>query len=197
LDGANIKETVFTGYIGDLVLNPQLVKNKNLYGTNIDGLTVKGSFDDVNIKCMSTKGFKGEIIINPQRVLNKDLWHIDFNGIHLVGDYDEKNGTYGDPCFDDCRLCGTSFKGCIGNVVIALDKIWLDAILCDFTGVKLTGKTKNNDSIALMCSYYEEENGEKIYLTNSMVNGKESDKAEEKMITHKTKIRKISLFNYQ
>lgn len=200
LDGANIKETKFTGYIGDLVLNPQLVQNKDLYFTDINGLTINGSFDDVNVHCMQTKGFKGEIFINPQKVKEKNIWGIDFDGIHLVGDYDEKTGTYGDPCFDDCRLHSTSFKGCIGNIVIPLDKIWWGASLCNFTGVKLTGKMKNNESTGLMFSYYEDENGKKVYLTDDKDNSEEPDRDEisEEMITeqkidsHKTRKRKTN-----
>lgn len=175
LDGANIKETKFSGYIGDLVLNPQLVQNKDLYFTDITGLSVNGSFDGVNISCMKTKGFKGEIIINPQKVKEKDLSNIDFNGIKLVGEYDEKAGTYDDPCFYDCNIHGTSFKGCIGNIVIPLDKIQWHASMCNFTGVKLTGKVKDDENLALMFSYYEDENGKKIYLVNNKDNSEEPD----------------------
>ena len=192
LDGANIKETDFTGYIGNLVLNPQLVQNKNLYRTDISELTVKGSFDEVNIKGMYSEGFKGEIFVNPQKLPEKDLSFIDFNGIHLVGDYDEKTGTYGDPCFDDCKLFETKFKGCIGNVVIPLDKIGVGAPLCDFTGVKLIGKIKNWDILGLMHSYYIDENGKRISLNNGdYIEYPEEDKTnEEKINTHKTKVRK-------
>lgn len=201
LDGANIDETNFTGYIGDLVLNPQLVQNKSLYRTHINGLTVKGSFDGVNISCMETEGFKGEIIINPQKVKDKDLWCIDFNNIRLVGNYDENSGTYDEPCFVDCRLFETSFKGCVGNVIIPLDKLYCEAVhLCNFTGVKLTG---SNDNLSFSYSYYENDNGEKIYLTNNKDNSEEPDKDEivekthnqEKIGTHKTKIRKPNFIN--
>lgn len=193
LDGANIRETKFTGYIGDLVLNPQLIQNKDLYFTDINGLTVEGSFDGVNVSCMKTIGFKGEIIINPQKVKEKDLSNIDFNGIKFVGEYDEKNGTYGDPCFDDCNIHGTSFKGCIGNIVIPLDKIHWHASMCNFTGVKLTGKVKDDENLALMFSYYEDENGKKRYLVNNKDNSEEPDMeetTEEKLNTHKIRTRK-------
>jgi len=188
LDGANIEGTIFIDYIGNLFLNPQLVQNKSLYETYINGLTVKGSFDGVNIKNMHTEGFKGEIFINPQKVPEKDLRFIDFNGIHLVGDYDEKTGTYSDPCFDGCQLYETKFKGCIGNVVIPLDKIGWSAPLCDFTGVKLTGKINNTEDISLKYSYYEDENGKKIYLTNNSdyIEGPEDDKID----SHKTRTKK-------
>ena len=187
LDGANVEVTNFTGYIGDLVLNPQLVQNKSLFCTNINGLTVNGSFDDVNVSCMKTKGHKGEIIINPQRVLDKDLWCIDFNNIKLVGNYDENSGTYDDACFEGCRLYGTSFKGCIGNVVIPLDKLYYDVIsLCNFTGVKLTGARNNVD---LTSSFYEDENGKKIYLTDNKDNSE--DKEENNTYKNKSKIRSI------
>lgn len=196
LDGANIEATNFTGYIGDLVLNPQLVQNKSLYRTHINGITINGSFDGVNISCMKTEGFKGEIIINPQKVQNKDLWCIDFNNIRLVGSYDENTGTYDEPCFEDCRLFETSFKGCVGNVIIPLDKLHYEAVhLCNFTDVRLTG---SKDNLSFSYSYYENENGEKIYLTNNKNNSEEYQDVktdEEKMNTYKTRIRKPNLIN--
>lgn len=195
LDGANIEETKFTDYIGDLVLNPQLIQNKSLYFTDINGLTVNGSFDGVNVSCMKTTGFKGEIIINPQKVKEKDLSLIDFDGIKLVGDYDEKTGIYDDPCFDDCKLHDNSFKGCIGNIVIHLDKLHWSATMCNFTGVKLVGKIKGDQSTNLMYSYYEDENGKKIYLTYDKDNSEEPDKeetAEENIITHKIRTKKTN-----
>lgn len=195
LDGANIKETKFIGYIGDLVLNPQLIQNKDLYFTDINGLTVSGSFDGVNIRCMKTNGFKGEIIINPQKVHNKDLSNIDFNGIMFVGEYDEENETYDDPCFDGCDLHQNNFKGCIGNVVIHLDKLRWSASMCNFTGVKLTGKIRDDESLGLMYSYYEDENGKKIYLVNNKDNSEEPDKeetAEDNITTHKIRTKKTN-----
>ena len=200
LNGANIKQTNFTGYIGDLVLDPQLVQNKDLYFTKLNGITVNGSFDGVNISCMETEGFKGEIIINPQNVQNKDLWNVNFNGIHLVGDFDEKSGTYDDPCFDGCRLYATSFKGCIGNIVIPLDKLYSSAPLCNFTGVKLTGKIK--DYSLIFSSYYEDENGKKIYLTCDKDNSEEPDVDEKNVDTlpqqntvSKNKSRKLTIID--
>ncbi|MBQ8193706.1 MAG: hypothetical protein IJZ46_06515 [Bacilli bacterium] len=198
LDGANIEWTNFTGYIGDLTLNPQVIQNKSLYLTNISGLTVKGSFDDVKICCMYTKGFKGEILINPQKVKEKDLVLIDFNGVRFVGDYDEKTGTYGEPCFDGCRIHNNNFKGCIGNIVIHLDKLCGGASSCNFTGVKLMGEIKDVGSLGLMHSYYEDENGKKIYFDDKKVNNEEpnTDEIAEKIINddkvnnHKTRVRK-------
>ncbi len=179
LNGANIKNTDFTGYIGDLVLNPQLVQNKDLYFTNLNGITVNGSFDGVNVSCMKTEGFKGEIIINPQKVYNKDIWGIDMNGVQLIGDYNEVSGMYDDSCFEECRIYNTSFKGCIGNVVTPLDKLLWGANLCNFTGVKLTGNIK--DAGCVQFSYYEDEDGNKIYLTYDKDNSEEVDEEEKIM----------------
>jgi len=197
LDGANIKGTNFTGYIGDLVLNPQLIQNKNLDFTSLNGITVNGSFDGVYVSSMRTEGFKGEIIINPQKVAEKRLWCIDLNGVRLVGEYDEKTGTYNDPCFDGCSLHETSFKGCIGNVVIPLDKIYRSAALCNFTGVKLTGKIQDDEDITLLYSYYEDENGKKVYLIDDKDNSEEKDIDEKsvKINTHRTKTRKPTFIN--
>ena len=181
LNGANIHGTDFTDYIGDLVLDPQLVQNKDLYFTKLNGITVNGSFDGANVRCMQTTGFKGEIIINPQKVVDKNLHGIDFNGIQLVGDYDETSGIYSDPCFENCRIYDTSFKGCIGNVVIPLDKLLWGANSCNFTGVKLTGKVKDADLVRF--SYYEDENGNKIYLTYDKDNSEEPDEEEKIMDT--------------
>ena len=197
LDGANIEGTNFTGYIGNLVLNPQLVQNKNLSYTNLNGITVNGSFDGVNVSSMKTKCFKGEIIINPQKVINKDLWNIDFNGIKLVGDYDQNSGTYNDPCFEGCHLYNNSFKGCIGNVIIPLDKLYTDAMLCNFTGVKLTGLTKDINTFCLEYCYYQDENNKKIYLIDCMDKSElvEETSSEEKIESHKTKTRSKNIFN--
>lgn len=209
LDGANIEWTDFTGYIGDLVLNPQLVQNKSLYFTNINGLTVKGSFDEVKVSCMKTKGFKGEILINPQKVKEKDLILIDFDRIKLVGDYDEKNGIYDEPCFDDCSIYNNSFKGCIGKIVIHLDKLNGGAAGCNFTGVELVGEIKDDGSLGLMHSYYEDEKGNKIYFSNDRSNSEETDRNETVEIVetskfnngmkdstvHKTRIRKPNFIN--
>ena len=198
LEGANIEWTNFTGYIGNLVLNPQLIQNKSLYFTEINGLIVNGSFDGAKICCMKPAGFKGEIIVNPQKVKEKDLSLIDFDGIKLVGDYDKKTGTYGDPCFDGCHIHSNSFKGCIGNVIISLDKLGFGASGCNFTGVKLTGKIKDDGSLGLMHSFYEDENGKKIYFNDKKDNSEEPGRYEisEKMINeqkidfHKTRKRK-------
>ena len=197
LDGANIAQTDFTGYIGDLVLNPQLIQNKNLDFTSLNGITVNGSFDGVYVSSMRTEGFKGEIIINPQKVAEKKLWCIDLNGVRLVGDYDEKTETYGDPCFDGCSLHETSFKGCIGNVVIPLDKIHQYVALCNFTGVKLTGKITDDEDLKLLYSYYEDENGKKIYFIDDKDNSETPGKDEktDKITSHRTKTRKHTFIN--
>ena len=144
------------------------------------------SFDGVYVSYMRPKGFKGEIIINPQKVPDKDVSGIDFNGVKLIGDYDEVNGLYADPCFYDCIIYESSFKGCIGNIVIALDKIKSHACLCNFTGVKLTGKI---DNYKLFASYYEDDNGNGIYLTNY------EDYESEKKVAPKKKSRVLTFFD--
>lgn len=203
LNGANIECTDFTGYIGDLVLDPQLIQNKCLYFTNLNGVTVNGSFDGVKVSCMKTKGFKGEIIIDPQKVKDKELLLIDFDGIKLVGDYDTNTGTYESPCFNGCNLHSNSFKGCIGDIVINLDKIICGASGCNLTGVKLIGEIKDDGSLGLMHSYYEDENGKKIYFDNNKTNNVESNTDEiseeiineDKIDTHKTRTRKPNFIN--
>lgn len=198
LDGANIEWADFTGYIGDLVLNPQLIQNKSLYFTNLNGLTVNGSFDGVKVRCMKTSGFKGEIIINPQKVIDKDLSQIDFCGVKIVGDLDKETGIYDIPCFDGCNLHMNNFKGYIGDILISLDKLKEGAYGCNFTGVKLDGKIKSDEIFRLKRSYFEDDNGEKIYLTHNKdyIEYPEDDKLDgEKIENHKSRIRKPNLIN--
>lgn len=172
LDNAKIDKTNFTGYIGDLTLNPQTIQDKNLYLTHLCGINVNGPFDGVCISGMRTEGFKGEIIINPQTVKEKDLTWVDFNGIKLVGEYREESKTYDDACFDECQLSGTSFKNCIGKVVINVDKIGSSIVLSNLTGVELVGDIS---SVDMFRTYYEDENGNKIYLDEKTKETKDED----------------------
>lgn len=180
LDGANVEQTDFTGYIGDLTLNPQTVYNKSLYFTNLSGLTIAGSFDGVNIVNMDTTNVKNEIIINPQTIKDKSLWGVNCKGIRFVGEY--CNGKYEDASFKDCSLYNTSFKGCIGSVKINLEELKTVIPYCNanFTGVELTGIPLDKS----YGSYYEDENGKKIYLD-------EVYKVEEKDEETKSKIKNI------
>lgn len=164
LDGAYIRGTNFTGYIGDLTLDPQKIQKKDLYFTKLHNITIKGSFDDVHVSCMYTEGFKGEIIINPQKVQNKDISGIDFNRVKLVGDLDEETQSYKDPCFDGCCIYNNSFKGCIGNVTINLAQALYGGALCNFTGVTLEG---DYEEVNVSYSYYEADNGKLIYLNDA------------------------------
>lgn len=161
LEGAKVNGTDFSGYIGNLTLNPQTVQDKNLCRTYLNGIKINGLFDGVCVIGMDTEGFKGEIIINPEKVKDKNLSYINFEGVRLVGRYDEKSNTYEDACFDDCSISGCSFKGCIGRVLINLDKIVPVLILTNLTGTELigTGEYVNTSGI-----YYEDEDGNKIYL---------------------------------
>lgn len=161
LEGAKVNGTDFDGYIGSLTLNPQTVQDKNLCCTHLHGINVNGSFDGVCVESMDTEGFKGKIIIDPQKVKDKHLSYINFEGVRLVGRYDEKSNTYEDACFDDCALSGCSFKGCIGRVVINLDKIVPVLLLTNLTGTELIGSGEN---VYISRTYYEDEDGNEIYL---------------------------------
>lgn len=161
LEGAKVNGTDFEGYIGSLTLNPQMVQDKNLCRTHLRGINVNGSFDGVCVESMDTEGFKGKIIIDPQKVKDKKLSYINFEGVRLVGRYDEKSNTYEDACFDDCTLSGCSFKGCIGRVVINLDKIVPILLLTNLTGTELIGSGEN---VYISRTYYEDEDGNEIYL---------------------------------
>lgn len=161
LEGAKVNATDFDGYIGSLTLNPQTVQDKNLCHTYLHGINVNGSFDGACVIGMHTEGFKGEIIIDPQKVKDKILSYINFEGVRLVGRYDEKSNTYEDACFDDCTLSGCSFKECIGRVVINLDKIVPVLLLTNLTGTELIG---TGEYVNTFGTYYEDEDGNKIYL---------------------------------
>lgn len=161
LDGAKVNGTDFDGYIGDLTLNPQIVQDKNLCHTHLNGININGSFDDVCVIGMHTEGFKGEIIIDPQKVKDKNLSFMNFEGVRLVGRYDEKRNDYEDACFDGCNINCCSFKNCIGRVVINLDKIVSVLALTNLTGTELIG---TGESVYISGTYYEDEDGNKIYL---------------------------------
>lgn len=161
LEGAKVNGTDFDGYIGDLTLNPQTVQDKNLCHTHLNGININGSFDDVCIIGMHTEGFKGEIIIDPQKVKDKNLSFVNFDGVILVGRYDEISESYEDACFDGCNLNSCSFKGCIGRAIINLDKIVPILTLTNLTGTELIG---TGEYVYISRTYYEDEDGNKIYL---------------------------------
>ena len=183
LEGAKVNGTDFSGYIGNLTLNPQTVQDKNLCRTYLNGIKINGSFDGVCVIGMDTEGFKGEIIINPEKVKDKNLSYINFEGVRLVGRYDEKNNTYEDACFDDCSISGCSFKGCIGRVLINLDKIVPVLILTNLTGTELIG---TGEYVNTSGTYYEDEDGKKIYLDK-----KDKLESQEKVKNHKSIFAKL------
>ena len=166
LEGANIKGTNFKGYIGDLVLNPQLVKDKDLGRTNLDGIIVNGLFDGCNISMIKFKGAKGRLIVNPQLVKNKDLTGINFDGVELVGysNQDTNDMCFKDPSFDDCVISSTSFTGCKGKILIIgknvknkrmqLSDLTNAIIIGDLNGVDFS-YSKLNDNTLRMIHYYE------------------------------------------
>ena len=100
-----IGNTNFTGYIGELELNPQKVKNKTISGSKLAGITVTGSLDGIVIRGVDFTDAKGDIKVNPQKVPEKELMGINFSGVTLCGDTEDDIAS-----FDDCTIYDCKFK---------------------------------------------------------------------------------------
>lgn len=186
LDNAKLGNTDFTGFLGELSLDPQKVKDKTISGTKLAGLTITGSFDGIVIRGVDFTKAKGDIKINPQKVPQKDLMCINFSGVTFCGENENE-----EPSFDDCIIYDCKFKNLKNKITINLDT--LDASLfpkltiCDLTDVTVIGKTKShyeakhsvredgsilfeNVQDDLYGSYYYDANGDyvHIYLYESM-----------------------------
>ena len=187
LDNANIEETDFSGYIGDLVLNPQRLINSSIKGSKLSGVTINGNLDDIDISHVDFTGVKGNPKINPQTIPKKELSGINFCDIEFCGNNEQE-----DPSFDGCKIYDCKFKGVKGNVTINLDtldsSIFPKLAICDLTNVTVIGTAKSNylplhcvkkdgtvifDTVGddLFGSYYYDDEGNyvHIYLYESMV----------------------------
>lgn len=95
-DGCNIRYTNFKGSKGAKI-NPQTIKSKSFFKSELSDVEFIGSFDDCYISCTKFKGSKGARI-NPQTVYNKDLSHSNFADVEFIGP------------FDNCKIVYSSFK---------------------------------------------------------------------------------------
>ena len=143
LDNAKLGNTDFTGYIGDLELEPQKVKDKTISGSKLAGITITGSLDGIVIRGVDFTDAKGDIKINPQKVPEKELMGINFSGITFIGDTEEDIAS-----FDGCTIYDCKFKNTKNKVLIDLDTInstiFPKLAICDLTGVVVTGTAKSN-----------------------------------------------------
>lgn len=150
LDGAKLEFTDFTGYRGDVKLDPQCIWDKSLKQVILSGLVIDGSFDDVYIYGTDFKGIRGEAYINPQTIRDKKLEGVNLDGVTLVGEYYPETDTYGSAIFDGCYIDNTSFRGAKGHLCINLEYLGRDDSFinmgrlggCDLTGVKIVGSVK-------------------------------------------------------
>lgn len=181
LDGANIEQTNFTGYIGSLELDPQKLSNKNLYFTNLSGIKINGSFDDVNVRDMKIENSIGTIKINPQKVKDKDLSSICIKRIEFIGD-DKTNNV---PCFDECIFFENDFNGIKQDLTIDLSKCRY-AYNVNFSKVKLLNIDSISSSNIINCSYTNDD--DKIIAIKEIEKEDDDNKSEGLLSTLKKKL---------
>lgn len=85
-------------------INPQSIKNKDLYKTRLKNVEIIGSFDGCRITNADFTGSKGALI-NPETILDRDLRGVNFADAKICGS------------FDDCFIVGASFKGSKGALI--------------------------------------------------------------------------------
>lgn len=142
LDNAKIDNTNFSGYIGDVKLDPQKVKDKSIRGSSLAGITVIGSLDDIEISGVDFTEVKGEVKINPQKIPKKQLYNINFKDTTLCSEDDKE------PSFEGCTIYDCKFNGIKKDIIINLDEVesafFPKLAICDLTGVTVIGKAKSN-----------------------------------------------------
>lgn len=74
----------------NISLNPQKVIGRNLSYSDLNGLVIEGSFDQVDIRYTNFKGSKGAII-NPQTIKNLNCSGTKFADVTIIGTF---NGVY-------------------------------------------------------------------------------------------------------
>lgn len=74
----------------NIPLNPQKVIGKNLSYSNLNGLVINGSFDQVDIRHTNFEGSKGAII-NPQTIKSLNCSGTKFADATIIGSF---NGVY-------------------------------------------------------------------------------------------------------
>ena len=93
----------------NIPLNPQKVIGKNLSYSNLNGLVINGSFDQVDIRHTNFEGSKGAII-NPQTIKSLNCSGTKFADATIIGSF---NGVY---------MENTDFTKSI-NAILTLDDI--------------------------------------------------------------------------
>lgn len=131
-DGLNIVNKDFTNSLGAKI-NPQLVANKNCYGTCFTDAKITGPFDDVDIRSTIFKGSTGAQV-NPQSVKNKNCYAVCFADAKITSS------------FDNCNIEGASFKGSTG-AKIDLKKIRGDIYNIDFEDAEFINYITLNKSL--------------------------------------------------
>lgn len=192
LNNAVIEYTDFSGYFGDIRLDPQTIKNKSIKDSNLSGVTIDGNLDDIVITGVDFSKAKGNIVINPQKVPNKELIGINFANVLLCGSINEDNKEIIEPSFVGCTIHECKFKDLKNTITINLDTlnshVFPKLAICDLTGVVVEGNAKSNykpmhcvkedgsvlfDDVEddLFGSYYYDEQGNyvRIHLYESMM----------------------------
>lgn len=185
LNNAVIDYTDFSGYFGNVILDPQTIVNKSIKGSNLSGVTIDGKLDNIVITGVDFSKAKGDIVINPQKVPNKELIGINFANVLLCGSTSENKNEFVEPSFVGCTIHECKFKDLKSPIVINLDTlnsfIFPKLSICDLTGVVVEGNAKSNyrpihcvkedgtvlfDDVGddLFGSYYYDEQGNYVHI---------------------------------
>lgn len=185
LNNAVIEYTDFSGYFGNIRLDPQTIMNKSIKGSNLSGVTIDGNLDDIVITGVDFSQAKGDIVINPQKVPNKELIGINFANVLLCSSINEDVKEFVEPSFEECTIYECKFKNLKSPIVINLDTlnsyIFPKLAICDLTGVVVEGNAKSNykpihcvkedgsvlfDDVGddLFGSYYYDEQGNYVHI---------------------------------
>ena len=104
-DGKKIMGLNFSNLNG-IVINLDMVPNKNLSKVKFSGVTLKGSLDNSVIEYTDFDGYVGNISMDPQKVMNKSIKGSNLSGITIDGD------------FDGIVITGVDFSKAKGDIVI-------------------------------------------------------------------------------
>ena len=116
----------FTGSKG-VKINPQTIRNKDMHLCKLNGVTIKGSFDDVLIIGTDFTNSKGARI-NPETVAYKNISCCKLTDARIMNDV--KN----------VCIAGADFSGCIGKFKVFVDEVIdRDLRYTIFNGCELIG----------------------------------------------------------
>ncbi len=133
-DNRDVREFDFSNC--NVVIDPQKVRDRDLYGTNLENVDMSlYDFTDVDVRAANLKGTKAHV--DPQKVYDKSLENTILEGLDM-SEYD----------FTYVSICGTNLKGTKAHVdpqtVIDMDISYANLIGTvllnhDYTDVEMDG----------------------------------------------------------